>query len=307
MEQDLDDVFSKFNVKAKCISYSKFDSYQFYDCCLTTTGKIRDVQSIKNEIGLYLKLPNINIFVVPETSNIRIESFSKRPGLIKYESLSGRKANPTDCFLGKDYCNNTVSINIEDCPHLLIGGASGSGKSVLINTIIKNLIDTNVRLFLCDPKKIDFNKYNNENTNVFFDTKEIINVVEYLVEQMDNNYNIIKKHGSNFVPTTVLIIDEFGDVVLNDQSGKFKTLITKLAQKARAAKIHIVLSTQRPSASIVDGNIKANFPARISLKASSVYDSRIILDETGAENLFGKGDAIMKDSSNNFVRFQTAI
>lgn len=308
MEQDLDNVFKKFNVNAYCISHHKNDNYQFYYCYLKNNGRLKDILSIKNELQLYLSLPNINIFIDNDVSAIKIESFSKPSKSISYDSIVSQRINKTQCFIGKDYYGNVVALDIAKCPHLLIGGASGSGKSMLLNIIIRNLLETGVTMYLCDPKRIEFNKYETDESNVVvaYDDEKITTILKNLVDQMNYSYDLISKYGPNAVSPKVVIIDEYGDLS-SKKSEEFKKYLTILSQKARAAKIHIIVSTQRPSTSVIDGNIKANFSTRIALKTSSSYDSKIIIDQTGAEDLFGKGDAILKDQYNNVIRFQTAI
>lgn len=308
MEKKLNNIFEIYNINAECIRYSKIDSYQFYECYLKNNGKISDIKSIQNELQFYLQLPNINIKFLPEDSIIRIESFSSSKK-IDYDSIIGQRKNSTQCFLGKDYYGSVVSIDLEECPHLLIGGSTGSGKTVLVNTIIRNLLETGVGLYLCDPKRIEFNKYETDNSviNVSYDKDSIIQTIEYLHNLMESNYGLIKKYGSSVVKSNFLIIDEYADIASYDDDKKIRNGICSLAQKARAAKIHIILATQRPSVNIIDGDIKANFPSRIALKTASSFDSKTILDEIGAEKLLGKGDAIFKDSFGNKIRFQTAI
>lgn len=307
MEQELNNVFDTFNVKAKCVGFNKLEAYQFYDCYLTNNGRIKDIVSIEKEIQINLKLPNINIKYVPDSSSIRIETFFKRKENIYYQDIStASRKTRTTCFLGKDYFDNIVKLDIAKCPHLLIGGSSGSGKTVLLNTIIRNLLETNIKLFLFDPKTIEFNKHENSesNVNVFYSMDSIISTLEYLISLMESNFSLIRKYGDNSVSPSVLVIDEYADLYMKNKN--ISDLVCKLAQKARSAKIHIILATQRPSVNVISGDIKVNFPARIALKTASSFDSRTIIDEDGAENLFGKGDAILKNDSDLF-RFQVAV
>lgn len=187
-------------------------------------------------------------------------------------------------------------------------GTTGSGKTTLLHNIIANLlINNNSHLFLLDPKRIEFNLYSQLNkVNVSSSLEECIKTVTLLNNIMENRFSMLLENSNKKLNSIVLIVDEFGDIFLQDKTKEFVNNLTKLAQKSRAAKIYMILATQRPSAKIIDGAIKANISARIACKTVSSMDSRIILDNSGAESLLGKGDAILKDSYRNLERFQIA-
>lgn len=187
-------------------------------------------------------------------------------------------------------------------------GTTGSGKTTLLHNIIANLlINNNSHLFLLDPKRIEFNLYSTlNNTNVYSTIEECKSALSLLNSVMEERFSLLVNDSNNKLQPIVLIVDEFGDIFLQDKTKEFVNNLTKLAQKSRAAKIYMILATQRPSAKIIDGAIKANISARIACKTVSSMDSRIILDSSGAENLLGKGDAILKDSYRNLERFQIA-
>jgi S-DNA-T family DNA segregation ATPase FtsK/SpoIIIE len=188
-------------------------------------------------------------------------------------------------------------------PHMLVGGTTGSGKSTVLHTMIANLIPHNCILHLMDTKNVEFAPYDCgfKNIKVFREYNQCLEQLKALTQEMEWRYNNLSVKD---LPYHVLIIDEFADIIIQDETKEFQTTLCKLAQKSRAAKIHIILATQRPSANIINGSIKANFPTRLSCKVASALESKIVLDGKGAEKLNGHGDALIK--SNDCMRFQVA-
>jgi len=165
-------------------------------------------------------------------------------------------------------------------------------------------------MYLVDPKNIEFHEYGKKvrrDIDVSYTYDEAMFVLDTLLATMDERYNLMRtgKPASDF-PYILLMIDEFADLIMQDRDDLFFTKLCKLAQKCRAAHISIVLSTQRPSVNIINGAIKANFPARIACRVASHVDSKVVLDSTGAENLLGKGDALLRDNFRHMERFQVA-
>ena len=204
-------------------------------------------------------------------------------------------------------------------PHLLIAGTTGSGKSVCINTIILSLLFRHTpdrcKFILIDPKMLELSTYEgipNLLCPVITEPKKAASVLGWVVKEMENRYKLMTKVGvrnidgynskhSKFMPYIVVIVDEMSDLML--VSGKdIENYIQKLSQMARAAGIHIIMATQRPSVDVITGTIKANFPTRISFQVSSKIDSRTILGEQGAEQLLGKGDMLFMSSANRITR-----
>jgi DNA segregation ATPase FtsK/SpoIIIE, S-DNA-T family len=207
-------------------------------------------------------------------------------------------------------------------PHLLVAGTTGSGKSVLLHSIIASLIKyvPDIRFALIDPKQVELSYYSNIKQLLYpvvTDPATALDVLSDLVEEMENRFSILHNAGVNNIethnareknklPYLVLAIDEFSDLM---QSSKklFQTKLCMLAQKARACGIHIIIATQRPSVDVITGIIKANFPSRISCKVTSLVDSRVVLDRGGAEKLIGRGDALINSIGLDMVRFQGAF
>lgn len=215
-------------------------------------------------------------------------------------------------------------MNIEKLPHLLIGGTTGSGKSVFINTFITSLIynytPEQLKLFLVDPKKTELKAFENiphlyynivndiDGTNLLLDF--LINEMyqRYIILEENNCKNIQEyneKHKNKKMQFYICIIDELADLMLQDKKN-IETKICKIAQLSRACGIHLIVATQRPSTDIITGLIKSNFPSRLCFKVASVYDSRTILDTKGGEKLQGNGEAIYKNANSiNYIKLQT--
>lgn len=222
-------------------------------------------------------------------------------------------------ILGKTQDNQDLVLDLVDSPHMLVSGTTGSGKSVLLNSIVCSLMesDKNVKIGLVDPKMVEFSNYSDIEQlkyPIIHTPEDTQAVIDDLIDEMNNRFkqmawdgvSNIKQYRDVKLPYIVLVIDEFSDIVLT--SGKqFSDRLCLLAQKARACGIHVVISTQRPSVGIINGAIKANFPTRVSFKVSSMTDSRVVLDRNGAEKLRGRGDGLLISDLHDMVRFQGAF
>ena len=243
--------------------------------------------------------------------------------------------------LGKTISNEPFVVDLAKMPHLLVAGATGQGKSVGLNAIITSLLYTKhpseMKMVLIDPKKVEFTLYSaienyflaklpDEVEPIITDVKKVVRTLNALCKEMDDRYNLLKlakmrnikeynakfcarelspTAGHRFMPYIVLIIDEFGDLIMT-AGREVETPLARLAQLARAIGIHLVIATQRPSVNIITGSIKANFPARIAFRVQSLVDSRTILDASGANQLIGKGDMLISTGS-DLVRLQCAF
>ena len=312
----LNSILQSFNIKANCINYKKSDNYFYYDIALAPKGKVRDIQRFSDEISMALKTPcKPSVKVRHEDGVVRLEFVTRRTNplkLFEYFTIDGDV--PTGdliCLLGQDTSGNRVWMDLSKNPHMIVAGTTGSGKSTLIHNIIANLLNYNdVYMYLIDPKGIEFSDYeknNIPNVEVGYTYSDVINTLNTVLIAMEYRYEVMRKGLSlDSIPYIVLIIDEFADLIMQDKENQFYTKLCQLAQKCRAAKISIVLSTQRPSVNVIDGTIKANFPARIACRVASHVDSRVILDAVGAENLLGQGDALLRDNLRYLDRFQVA-
>jgi len=198
-----------------------------------------------------------------------------------------------DVLMGVDVLGEPVVMNLRDLPHLAVCGATGGGKSVFLHMMICWLLakhsSADLRLLLVDPKGDELDIYRGlpHVAGMCSDAGESVDLLEALVEEMDARYR-----GRTKDPSIVLVIDEWAD--LFDQAPTAKTPLKRLLQKARAACIHVVLATQRPSVKVIGGDLKANLPTRLCLRAATGVDSKVVLDETGAEKLLGRGDGLLK-------------
>jgi S-DNA-T family DNA segregation ATPase FtsK/SpoIIIE len=243
--------------------------------------------------------------------------------------------------LGRTITNDVFMFDLTKTPHLLVAGATGQGKSVGLNAIITSLLykkhPSELKFVLVDPKMVEFNIYEDierhylaklpeQDNAIITDFNNVIDTLKSLCKEMDNRYDLLMKahvrniaeyndkfinrrlnpeKGHKFMPYIVVILDEFGDLIMT--AGKeIEMPIARIAQKARAVGIHMIIATQRPSTNIITGTIKANFPARTAFKVSSMIDSRTILDSPGANKLVGRGDLLFSQG-NDTTRVQCAL
>jgi len=247
---------------------------------------------------------------VVEVSGIRVLAPIPDSGLVGFEVPREERRFPTirpvvDGFniaIGVDILGNGKRIDIREAPHMLVAGATGAGKSVFLGSLIKQLKEIpNAELVLLDPKMVELIEYSDGVRAYSSNFRVIEKILHDLTKEMDKRYKVLQgekvKNISELKGTTMpyifVIIDEFGDLVTGKTENTIKQSLLLLAQKARAAGIHVILTTQRPSVKIVDGDIKANFPTRVAFRTATNTDSQVILDQGGAEKLLGKGDMLL--------------
>lgn len=308
-------IIGSFNIKAECVNYQKIDNYFFYDLKLHPSAKVKDVTKHVDEISLMLKAPcKPSIKVIHSRGVVRLEFALPRSNSLNLFDYFTNKDLPKGelvCLLGQNVNGERVWMDLAQNPHMIVSGTTGSGKSTLLHNIIGNLFNySSVQLFMMDPKNIEFSEYDDKvksNIHVAYTYEECLFMLDNMLELMGSRYSLIRSgFDAKELPYIVLIIDEFADLILQDKDDQFYNKLCRLAQKCRAARMNIILSTQRPSVNIINGTIKANFPARIACKVASQVDSKVILDVGGAENLLGKGDALIRDNFRNLERFQIA-
>ncbi len=247
-------------------------------------------------VGVEVPNPNRTTINLPD----EVERLIEEPGTLSIP-------------IGVDVYGKTVIKNLSDMPHLLVAGATGSGKSVMINVIIRALTQQNqpssLKLVLIDPKRVELSQFKNLPhllAPVIYENDKAANALKWLIEEMEVRYTKLEANGfrnideynenmADKMSKIVVIIDEFADLILQGVTSEIEGAIIRLAQEARAVGIHLILGTQRPSVDVVTGLIKANIPTRIAFMTSSSTDSRVILDEGGAEELIGKGDMLFLD------------
>lgn len=284
-----------------------------------TRVRVSKIVSLSDDLALALAAPRIRIQApVPGHSYLGIEVPNEEMTVVALrdlvESEPFRRARKSLSFaLGQDVSGHPIGAELTNMPHLLIAGTTGSGKSVCVNAILSCLLLYNtpddVRLVLVDPKRVELTGYNGVPhllSPVVVEMEKVIGALQWMTREMDRRYhsfaqvgarNIIdynarmKAQGQKKLPYLVVVIDELADLMMLAPDETERT-ITRLAQLARATGIHLILATQRPSVDVVTGLIKANFPARVAFAVASNTDSRVILDQPGAERLLGRGDML---------------
>lgn len=236
--------------------------------------------------------------------------------------LNEKRPESLPLLLGVDTWGAPVWGDLSQMPHLLVAGTTGSGKSVALNcfliSLIKNKTPEELKLLIIDPKRVEFVQYRDSGfllQNPIIEEYDALAALDCLIEEMERRYcllesescrNIVELHQKSVnLPFIVCVVDEFADLVLTAGRSAEKK-IQSLAQKARACGIHLIIATQRPSVDVITGVIKANFPARIAYKVSSGFDSKTILDQTGAENLTGRGDSFCLEAGKELKRVHCA-
>ena len=312
--QHFNRILQSFNMGAVCLNYQKVDHYSFYDLKLHPHTRVKDIQKYGDEISLALKAPcRPSVKVLHDKGLVRVEFISTREkplNLLDYFTNYGIPQMELPVLLGQAVDGERMWMDLAQNPHLLVAGATGSGKSTLMHNLIANLLNYNdVALHLVDPKSIEFNKYENllRGTSVYYSYDDALKLLNSSLDEMESRYQQLRAGKSIYdFKHIVIIIDEYADLIMQDRNDIFYTLLCRLAQKCRAARMHLILGTQRPSVNIIKGTIKANFPARIACRVATHVDSKVILDASGAENLLGKGDALVRDNFRFMERFQVA-
>jgi DNA segregation ATPase FtsK/SpoIIIE, S-DNA-T family len=307
-------ILESFRIRAQCIGGQKADNYFYYDLRLAANARVRDVHRYSDELSLALKTPSRpSIKVLHDQGIVRLEFAIPRTKTLHLFDLFTNEDIPEGdlvCLLGQSVDGKLLWMDLAQNPHMLVAGTTGSGKSTLLHNLVANLHNYNdCVLLLVDPKKVEFGAYENylPNTKVYHSYEDTISLIDVLLETMENRFDLMRQgHPASEFSYIVLIVDEFADLVFQDVDELFITKICRLAQKSRAARISVILATQRPSVDIIKGSIKANFPARLACRVASHVDSKVILDAVGAENLLGKGDALVRDNFRFMERFQVA-
>ncbi len=314
------DTLKSFNVRIKEINYSRGPTITRYELRPDDGVRIRTIANLVDDIALGLATAGVRIEApIPGKSAVGIEVPNQHQAtvflrkLIESQTFQDNPSRLAVC-LGEDVAGKAIFFNIDKMPHLIIAGATGMGKSVCINSIIISLLykakPEEVKLILVDPKKVEFNLYKDIPhlyVPVVSDPKKAAGVLATAVAEMERrfelieevnvrditNYNRLAENDPDLtpMPRIVIIIDELADLMMT-ASDDVETAICRLAQKARAAGIHLIIGTQRPSVDVITGLIKANIPSRIACKVSSQVDSRTIIDIGGAEKLIGRGDML---------------
>ena len=327
----LQTILDSFKIPAIVKDYIKGSRITQYELNLSMGTPISKIKKYLDDIALWLGVDSVRLISLPEKTAVGLEVPNNSAETISIktifespEFINSKYSIPIG--IGKTISNETIISDLADMPHLLIAGATGSGKSVFINTLITSVLykcsPEEVKFIMIDPKMVELSGYNGiphllapvitakegRYRNIYMALKWATNemtarydkMTELAVRDIDeyNNYK-------NKLPRIVIIIDELADLMLSTLRDEIENKISRIAAMGRAAGIHLVIATQRPDAKILTGLIKANIPARISFMVSTAINSRIILDDNGAENLLGKGDMLFH-SLNKPIRIQGA-
>ena len=322
-----------FGVEARIVGIVSGPHVSRYELRLAPGTKVKKVTELANDLAYALASTDIRILApIPGKQAVGVEVPNSRRRIVRLGDIyQGRpaKASPLVAWLGKDIAGNAVWTDLQKMPHILVAGTTGSGKSGCINAILSSILmhasPNEARLVLVDPKQVELNHYEavpHLLTPVVTSPRLAANVLANLIGEMESRYGIMgearcrnlaelnrvrAKRGEPLLPHVLCVIDELADLMMIAPA-EVEDSIIRLAQKSRATGIHLVLATQRPSTDIITGTIKVNIPARIAFAVSSQTDSRVILDQGGAEALLGQGDMLFRPAgTSKMQRIQGAF
>ncbi|HWT90724.1 MAG TPA: DNA translocase FtsK [Solirubrobacterales bacterium] len=322
-----------FGVEAKIVGIVSGPHVSRFELRLAPGTKVKKVTELANDIAYALASTDIRILApIPGKQAVGVEVPNRTRKMVRLGDIyAGRpeKTSPLVAWLGKGIDGNPVWTDIAKMPHVLVAGTTGSGKSGCVNAILSSILmqasPNEVRLVLVDPKQVELNHYENVPhllTPVVTSPRLAANVLSNLIVEMESRYGIMseararnldelnkvrRKRGESPLPHILCVIDELADLMMVAPA-EVEDSIIRLAQKSRATGIHLVLATQRPSTDIITGTIKVNIPSRIAFAVSSQTDSRVILDQGGAEALLGQGDMLFRGAgTSKLARVQGAF
>lgn len=316
----LEETLAEYNVAAKVVDISRGPAVTRYELKPAPGVKISKITSLTSDIALRLAAPSVRIEApIPGKAAVGVEIPNNQRSIVRIRELIDSEQfksakSPVTVAVGRDIEGSIILADLAKMPHLLIAGSTGMGKSVCINSMLVSLIykssPEDVRLIMVDPKKVELDVYNGIPqllVPVVCDPKKAAGALQWAVSEMDKRYAMLNEHGVRNIdgynalaekdpniekmPRIVIVIDEMADLMATSPK-EVESAIARLAAMARAAGIHMVLATQRPSVDVITGTIKNNIPSRIAFKVTSQIDSRTILDESGAEGLIDKGDML---------------
>ena len=328
----IEEKLSNFGISGQITEIKPGPVITMYEYRPEAGTKINKISSLSNDLAMSLKATRIRIIApIPGKDVIGIEVPNEIREIVYLKELLSKEQfiknhSPINLSLGKDISGVPLFTDLKTAPHLMIAGTTGSGKSVFLHSIITSMLykatPKELKFIMIDPKMLELSGYEEIPHllhPVVTNPKKASAALKWAVKEMETRYKLLSDVGvrdidsynkkidsADTLPFIVIIIDELADLMFVAPN-EIKESITRLSQMARAAGIHLIVASQRPSADVVAGLIKANFPARISFSVSSKVDSRIILDASGAEELLGKGDMLLLQPPNNLIRIQGAI
>jgi len=312
----LEETLREFGLEAACVNIDRGPAVTRYELAPAPGVKITKIVSLADDLALVLKAANCHIVApIPGKGRVGVDVPNSTMTIVyAKELLAAREfqhlGSPLPLAIGKDVSGHPVVADLRDCPHLLVAGATGSGKTVCLNMLLTGLLyqssPDEVKFLMIDPKMVElvlFNKIPHLVAPVVTDAKRAGAALHWAVQEMERRYQLLAKagvrnidaynhklaQGPERLPYLVIVIDELADLMMVASQG-VEEAITRLSQLSRAVGLHVILATQRPSVDVITGVIKANFPARIAFQVASKVDSRTILDMNGADKLLGRGD-----------------
>jgi S-DNA-T family DNA segregation ATPase FtsK/SpoIIIE len=318
--QTIKDTYANFNIEVEMEGANVGPRVTQYTMRPPTGVKLTKITALENNLALDLAATSIRMEApIPGMRAVGIEVPNKKSATVRLSSILQSKQwlelkSPLGFAIGRDIAGQPVVADLAKMPHLLVAGQTGSGKSVMINDILTSMLyrssPSDLKLILVDPKQVELTPYNGLPhllTPVITEPEKCISALKWAVAEMERRlrtmsevgkrnigeYNMLKKEEG--MPYIVIVIDELADLMMM-AARDVEALIVRIAQKARAAGIHLILATQRPSVDVITGLIKANVPARIAFTVASQVDSRTIIDSMGAEKLLGRGDMLLLTS-----------
>jgi DNA segregation ATPase FtsK/SpoIIIE, S-DNA-T family len=319
----IEQVLKNFGIPAKVVQIAVGPTVVRYALSLAVGVKVAKIKNLNNDIEVALKINKGMMRIeapIPGTSYIGIEIPNKTPNFVYIKDMARKLISEADKYelpliLGKDIAGKTEIKDLVNIPHLLIAGATGTGKSVGLNSILTGILLTKtpdeVKFVMIDPKMVELTPYTGIPhllTPVITDMELVVNALNWTIDEMMRRYRMLKqaqarkiteynkKIGYTAMPYLVIVVDEMADLMLV-AGPDVETKIQRLAQMGRAVGVHLILATQKPVVTVITGLIKSNIPGRIAYSVTSAMDSRVILDQTGAENLLGRGDMLYKDQT----------
>jgi len=326
----LEDTLEDFGIQAKVTDIERGPIITRYELEPAPGVKLNKIVALSDDIALTMKAQSVRIIApIPGKGRVGVEvpniqsSFVYLKEVISSKQFQEAKSILT-LALGKDISGIPIVADLDDMPHLLIAGTTGSGKTVCVNSLISSLLfkasPNDLKFLMVDPKMVElmpFNGLPHLLCPVVTDAKKTYTALNWVVNEMEERYQLLAKVGvrnieaynekQEKIPYIIVIIDEFADLMTVSRD-QIETAITRLAQLSRAVGIHLILATQRPSVDVITGVVKANLPARISFKVASKVDSRTVLDMNGADKLLGKGDMLfLKPGESKLNRIQGTL
>jgi S-DNA-T family DNA segregation ATPase FtsK/SpoIIIE len=326
----LEETLEDFGISAKVTDIERGPVITRYELEPAPGVKLNRIVTLSDDIALAMKAQSVRIIApIPGKGRVGVEvpniqsSFVYLKEVISAKGFQASESKLT-LALGKDITGQPIITDLTDMPHLLIAGATGSGKTVCVNSLILSLLfkssPNELKFLMIDPKMVElapFNGLPHLICPVVNDAKKASHALNWVVNEMEERYQLLAKAGARNIeiynskqeniPYIIVIIDELADLMMVSRD-QIETAITRLAQLSRAVGIHLILATQRPSVDVITGVIKANLPARISFKVASKVDSRTVLDMNGADKLLGKGDMLfLRPGESRLVRIQGSL